>query len=222
MIRRAHTICSDKKSLDEEIAYLSDVFQRINGYPIRIIKNCLEKVDRKMKESESCPENGDPTTSSSETSSSEESEEERDNGRYILMPYAGKQGEKIMKNLQRKLPENVRPKIVYKGTKLSSHFPIKDKISKLHSSNLVYYYKSSDPFDEDDYTGETKVRLGKRIGEHCVKKDSSIYKNFTAKGKPPPSESEFSILAKNYPNRLKRRIAESLFAKEKMSNLNVQ
>ena len=53
-------------------------------------------------------------------------------------------------------------------------------------------------------------------------KESAIVKNFLSKVIPPPSEEEFSILATNYPNRLKRKIAESLFVKENKSTLNIQ
>ena len=44
------------------------------------------------------------------------------------MPYAGARGEKIMKKMTRKLPENVWPKVMYKGTKLSSFVSAKDKL----------------------------------------------------------------------------------------------
>ena len=77
--------------------------------------------------------------------------------------------------------------------------------------------------DRVDYIGETKCRFGKRIKEHQgVDKNSAIVSNVISKGLGPPENSEFSVLAKNYPNRLKRRIAESLFLKEKKSALNIQ
>ena len=141
---------------------------------------------------------------------------------YMIMPYAGKQGEKIMSKIVRKMPENVRPKIVYNGTKLSTFFSVKDKVKIEHQSNIIYYYKKET--DENiTYTGETKVRFGKRITEHQGRdKGSSIVGHFTKKGLPPPSPSEFRILARNYNNRLKRRIAESLFIKENKSTLNKQ
>ena len=53
-------------------------------------------------------------------------------------------------------------------------------------------------------------------------KSSAIVLDFREKGLPPPSPSEFTILGRNYNNRIKRRIAELLFVKEKKSNLNVQ
>ena len=78
------------------------------------------------------------------------------------MPYAETRGEKITKKITRKLPENVRPKVMYKGTKLSSVFSAKDKLDDHHCSNIVYYYQRND--DENvEYIGKTKVRFVKRI-----------------------------------------------------------
>ena len=86
---------------------------------------------------------------------------------------------------------------------------------------MIYYFKRKT--DENAYTGETKVRLGKRMKEHQRgDKNSAIVLDFQEKNLPPPSPSEFTILGRNYNNRIKRRIAESLIIKEKKSNLNVQ
>ena len=127
-----------------------------------------------------------------------------------------------MKKIANKMPESVRPKVVYNGTKLSTFFSAKDKVQKEHSSNIIYYYENKN--DENTaYIGETKCRFGKRIKEHQGSdKQSAIVINFQEKNLPPPSPSEFSILGRNYTNRLKRRIAESLFIKEKKTGLNIQ
>ena len=47
-------------------------------------------------------------------------------------------------------------------------------------------------------------------------------KNAIEKKIDPPMADKFSILARNYKNRMKRKIAESLFVKDKKSNLNMQ
>ena len=140
----------------------------------------------------------------------------------MIVPYAGKQGEKILTKIVKKMPETVRPKIVYNGTKLSTFFSAKDKVQKKHSSNIIYYYQSKHD-EETAYIGETRCRLGKRILEHQGwDKQSAIVINTNEKNLPPPSPSEFSIIGRNYANRLKRRIAESLYIKEKKSALNVK
>ena len=76
------------------------------------------------------------------------------------------------------MPEKLRPKIVYNDTKISSHFPVKDKIDIMHCSDAVYYYGSNAENIKDDYIGETKSRFGKRIKEHQGSdKESAIVKN---------------------------------------------
>ena len=92
---------------------------------------------------------------------------------HMIMPYAGTRGETILKKAIMKIPEKVRPKIIYKGTKLSTFSSVKDKIKMHHLSNIVYYYKSGKE-DHIDYIGETKCRFGKRINlsilrisQHC-------------------------------------------------------
>ena len=221
MLRRAHLVCSEEEDLKEEISFLTTVFRDINGYPQRVINNCLNKVRRKFLEPEPEPEpEPEQAPSTSEITTNEVPEKKQP---YIILPYMGEKGDKILKSLTRKIPDNVKPKVVYKGTKLATFFSAKDNIKKLHCSNLIYYYKGSGGDEKDDYTGETKVRLGKRIKQHIREdKESAIFKNFQDKNIDPPTQEDFSILGKNYTNRLKRRIAESLFLKENKSTLNIQ
>ena len=185
------------------------------GYPQRIIQQSKDKVKAKLAQQNTVELPNDDIPPN---------EEEIDEKRkpFMIMPYAGERGEKVMKKVMRKIPEDVRPRIVYTGTKLSSFFPVKDEIKDKYISNIVYYFDSASE-NNVDYTGETKCRWGKRIVEHQGRdKKSAIVINFQSKNLPPPQTGEFRILAKNYPNRLKRRIAESLYIKENKSSLNVQ
>ena len=113
--------------------------------------------------------------------------------------------------------------MVYKGTEIASFFSAKGKTDVLHCSNVVYYYKGSGGEQRDDYTGRTKCRLGKRIQQHQRDdEESAIFQNFNEKNIDPTDPTDFIILGKNYTNRVKRRIAESLFIKETKPKLNVQ
>ena len=215
IIRRAYVICTDETDLKEELSFVSEVFKSINGYPKRIIDQSQSKMKTKFARQESTEER-----------ENEEVNEETDNKErtqpFLVVPYAGERGEKIMKKLRNQLPEKFKPRIVYTGTKLSSFFQLKDKVPEKYCSNLVYYYNSQSE-ENTDYTGETKCRIGKRHKDHQgADPKSAIVLNFRKKGLPPPKPEEFTILARNYSNRLKRRIAESLFIKEKKSTLNVQ
>ena len=116
----------------------------------------------------------------------------------MVLPYAGDNGEKVTRRLKKKLPEKLRPRIVYNGTKMSSFFPVKDKINTLHCSNVVYHYKSSNEHHKDEHIGETKCRLGKRVNEHQGSdKESAIVKNAIEKKIDPLTADEFSILARD-------------------------
>ena len=215
MIRRAYVICSEEEDRKLELSFLSNTFHTINGYPWRVIQRSQEKMKEKFSPT-SISTNDTPEVETESTASEEKTQP------YMVMPYAGKQGEKIMSKIMKKMPDKVRPRIVYNGTKLSTFFSVKDKVQKEHCSNIIYYYKSK--LDENAaYTGETRCRFGKRIQQHRGSdKKSAIVLNYQEKGLPPPSPSEFSILGRNYSNRLKRRIAESLYIKENKSELNVQ
>ena len=211
MFKRAYAVCSEEVYLKEETEFLKKVFKDVNGYPTKIIDKCHNKVRMKMM----TPENNQEET---------RTEDEEDRKRpYVILPYMGEKGEKILKAMKRRIPEKIRPRTVYQGTKLSAFFSTKDKVDPMHCSNLVYYYKGSGTGEKDDYTGETKCRIGKRIHEHIrYDTESAIYKNYHQKNITPPTPSDFSVIGKNYENRLKRRIAESLFIKEKKSSLNIQ
>ena len=185
MIRRAYMICSDEEDLKEELTFIANTFQTINGYPSHIIKRSLDKMKTKMTTI-------DPPEDPDDNNSEEEKAQP-----FMIIPYAGKQGEKIMNKIARKMPESVRPQIVYNGTKLSTFFSTKDKVQKEHCSDLIYCYQNKD--DENTaYIGETKCRFEIRIKERQgTDKQSAIVVNFKEKNIPPPSPSEFTVLGRN-------------------------
>ena len=193
---------------------MTNVFKNINGYPQGVIDRCHRCVKDKMSNTGSEPPAEDQDAPN---------EEEEKKAPYVILPYMGEKGNKIISGLRKKIPEKIRPKIVYKGTKLSTFFSTKDKVKEMHCTKLVYYYKGSGGEERDDYVGETKCRMGKRTQQHQRSdKESAIYQNYTNRNIDPPDPKDFSILGKNYNNRTKRRIAESLFIKEIHPKLNVQ
>ena len=193
MIRRAYLICSEAEDLKAELSFISNTFHTINGYPWRIIQRSQDKMKDKFSPSVT-PTNDAPNEEAEVVDHAEGIETTEKMQPYMIMPYAGKQGEKIMSKITKKMPDEVRPRIVYKGTKLSTFFSAKDKVEKEHCSDIIYYYQSK--WDQSAaYTGETKCRFGKRIQEHRgTDKKSAIVLHCQEKGHPPPSPSEFSIL----------------------------
>ena len=85
----------------------------------------------------------------------------------ISLPYKGKQGENVIRSqrniLVKILQQDVEPKFIHTGTKLSAKFQIKDKTKDEHKPNLVYYTKCSEC--DESYVGETGRRLQDRV-EH--------------------------------------------------------
>ena len=86
-------------------------------------------------------------------------------------------------------------------------------------SSLVSNTSSS----EDDYIGETKRRRENRTGEHGGKdKNSEIFKHSCSTKHPKAKDKNFKVLATNYENRRKRKLAEAMFIRDLKPSLNIQ
>ena len=237
LIRRAFTICSTEELRKKEVSFLKKVFTLINGYPSRVVNRIVHEVQSKMTTESRSPVKSpadpnvnspvNPYVSSPVTDSVTGNNKEEVYNPFICLPYKGAKGEEIVKSfrnvLRRVLPNNVRPRIIYKGTKLGSCFRIKDKILEQHETNLVYKFPSSGVLNETTkYVGETKVRYGTRKYEHChTDQASSIYKHKTAEN-INVTESDFQILDKGFSRTVDRKLAEALYIKELDPILNRQ
>ena len=221
LFRRAFLVCSTDTALKKEIQYLKGVFTKTNGYPSKVVHNILEEVRRKWVETAQTAQSVAPPNEQIGDAKPLESTP------YICLPYKGLQGEKVVrelrKNLRSILPDKVKPRFIYKGTKLGSFFAIKDKVERIHQTNLIYGYIPVDQISlKEGYIGQTKVRFGKRTEEHAHDdKGSAVYKNSQAKNLVV-SHDNFQILEKGFPKLLDRRIAESLYVKEHQPRLNEQ
>ena len=138
---------------------------------------------------------------------------------FIILPYKGKDGERVLSSfrdaLKDALPENIVPRFAYKGRKIGSLFRLKDKIPVEHQSDCIYEYK-------DLYVGETGVRYGERTHEHCeTDKKSAVFK-YCRRNRIKATKEDFLILDSGYPNKLSRKLAEALYIKELKPVLNQQ
>ena len=141
----------------------------------------------------------------------------------IIIPYKGKEGDKIMAQFRnavaKALPPNIKPQIAYQGKKIGSFFKVKDSIPVEHQSNCVYAYK---PNGATKYVGETKVRFETRQYEHeNTDKKSAIYR-FKHQNGVEITAGDYEILDKGYPNTVKRKLAEAMYIKELEPELNEQ
>ena len=229
LFRRAFLVSSTDESLKIEIDYLKQVFTKINEYPKTVVENTLKCVRDKVSEEmrTTAGNDVDLNVNTVETANEGLSRSPLPTYPHIILPYKGFKGEQIIKNfknvLSSFLPENVIPRFIFKGQKLGSFFPLKDKIDERHKSGVIYGYQiPNDNTNAYHYIGETSVRLETRIHEHTrTDKNSAIYKhaqenNYTA------SQSDFSVLAQGYNKWLDRKLCESLFIKDNKPILNAQ
>ena len=228
LFRRAFLVSSSDTNLKNEIDYLKNIFIKINKYPIIVVKNTLKLVKNKIsKERAALAVDGNAPATMDLVTSVTDDDAPSTTHPHIILPYKGYKGENIIKNLKKllssSLPKHVIPRYIYKGRKLGSFFPIKDKVTDIHKSDLVYGYRIPDTrTDSYDYIGESKVRHETRIYEHSyTDKNSSIYKhsqdnNYVA------SPSNFCILASGYDSWIDRRLCEALFVRDYKPTLNVQ
>ena len=113
--RRAYFICTEESDLKDEIALLIKVFKDINGYPQRIIEKCHNKIKGEVSKSKETTKattttitTTTPTTTetataiASATTTKAITEDEKDEARQplIVIPYAGRQGEKVLNKLK--------------------------------------------------------------------------------------------------------------------------
>ena len=226
LFRRAFLVSSDENRLKLEIEFLKQVFVKINKYPKNVVENTLRLVKEKIaKENEVSMQTGGSNSCIQVVAPSSASVDSVHP--HIILPYKGSKGVALIKSFKKCLSENlsemVIPRFIFKGKKLGSFFPIKDKIDSKHLSGIIYGFNV--PVLDDDkyhYIGETKVRHETRMYQHTYSdKNSAVYQhsheqNYIA------DTSNFTILAKGYPNWIDRRICEALFVKDHKPFLNRQ
>ena len=224
IIRRAYEICSTKEALVSELNFILKIFTEINGYPYKLVQNMLVKFENTFKT------DGLVTSKEEALSENNNTTDQNNNTPMCILnvPYRGKKGESMMKSftktLDKSLPKEINYRIVNTGTKLSRHFSLKDKVDEKHLSNYVYSYECSKKVKcKDNYVGETGRRKIKRIREHAGNdKNSAIYKHSKMNKHTIVKEEDFHVLAANYPNRRKRKLAESMFIRDLKPTLNKQ
>ena len=227
LIRRAFTICSTEEFRNRELAFLKKIFSEKNGFPSRVVHDCIHNVKQKMEEENNPPPVTDVTEQTNDDNRDTRNAVNRDavieSKPMICLPYKGKEGDKIISQfrdaMSRALPPSIKPQFAYKGKKLGSYFKLKDQVPTEHQSDCIYSFK---PKGSTKYVGETKVRFGTRRYEHCnTDKKSAIYK-FKQENRIQISDEDFEIIDRGYTNTVKRKLAEALFIKELNPVLNEQ
>ena len=120
LVQRAHLICSTEDLLKTELNHIQKAFLEINDFPLWVTKQIFAEAEQKYKH-----QNIDDKDSNVINLESE-------NRRHLLvLPYQGEQGSRLVKSLKRSitklLPEATQLEFGFTGSKLSTHFQIKDK-----------------------------------------------------------------------------------------------
>ena len=100
-----------------------------------------------------------------------------ENEQLLMLPYKGKVRETALKSLRNTLksviPANNTCKIIYNGTRLTSKFNIKGKISKEHKNDLIYKAQCPDLNCDETYIGEIGRIFSECIIDHSCRDDKS-------------------------------------------------
>ena len=191
------------------------MFTTTNGYPQNLVTSVFRKVKQNIEETP-------------QTEEEDLNDQSSDPEVFMLkLPYAGEAGESIIKSLKstlrRNLPNNQECRIIQTGTKLSKRFNIKDKVAGKHLCNFIYHHKCKNKKCKEDYIGETARRRNVRTTEHGGKdKQSWVFKHSSSTKHPRAKDENFTILATNYENKRKRKLAEAMYIRDMKPSLNKQ
>ena len=214
LIKRAYRISSTESALSQELDHLKKAFVEINQYPKKLIEQTIASEKEyygKNKDQKNNKENDDKDTIT------------------LNLPYAGENGENIIKKLKKDVTnalrktDGIKTRVVYKAKKLSERFPIKDKTELKHLHNVVYHVKCPNEKCKSEYIGQTRCRVGKRATEHNkTDKNSHILKHSEKTKHRRAWLKDFKVRGQGYQSNFKRKISESLFVREIKPDLNVQ
>ena len=215
LITTAYMINANDSYLKLELKHLRKVFHGRNEYP----RWFITKVMNEMKRSNMPREHFQGIN-------------ENENGviskRTLILPYAGEKGcsmvRSLEKHLKRSLRNNVKPNIVFTGTKLSSNFNVKNPAPFTQKHDVIYSSVCATERCNEDYVGECARRLYERVKDHNGRDHSShLVKHAVETSRLPGDTANFEVIGSGYRNNARcRKIAEALLIKKLKPTLNIQ
>ena len=224
LVERAYTVCSTKDFLDKELKYLQKVFHENNDYPNYVIKQILQQSYDEHREQKLDMAN----TNLKLNDVVEKRNGNEENQHLLLVPYQGKKRDFGIKSMKKRmktlLATNIRTKLAFTGSKLSTCFQVKDKTKFEHNHDIVYHGICPETDCSENYIGETAWRISERVKDHAGKDvHSHLFKHAVESGHKVLDVTNYSIIGKGYGNNIKKRkIAEALLIKEIKPTLNRQ
>ena len=109
-----------------ELNHIQKAFPEINDFPLWVIKQIFAEEEQKNKHQNINNHNSSVINTESGNKS-----------QLLVLPHQGEQGSRLVKSLKRSitklLPETTQLEIGFTGSKLSTHFQIKDKTKFEHN-----------------------------------------------------------------------------------------
>ena len=202
--------------MQEELYHIEKCFSEITGYPKWILKDISHSFIISDDKNHNDSNNNLDTNTVVKTVHT------------LKLPFKYEEGTNLIKSIKttsrKALPENHDVRIVLTGTKLNSHFNIKDETNKQHKHDRVYLSSCPSSTCNDCYIGEKGRRLSERVLDHSGKDTKSHFlrHSFIAIHETVDI-GHFQILNRGYNNnKNKRRVSEALFVKQYRPTLNVQ
>ena len=158
LIYRCKTICSNSNLFNGQIQYVTKLMAW-NDFPLRVRHSLCNKF-RKETKKENRAEVEKPTL-------------------WLNLPFLGKNGHFLVRNLERKLHKSLgdfKLRMVYRTNKLSMFCSNKDRLDPIKKANVVYCFTC--PGCAKKYIGKTERNLITRVEEHARGKkvdDSAIH-----------------------------------------------
>ena len=153
-------------------------------------------------------------------------ENEEDQTIYINLPFAGPNGDTLVKKLRQQITmksNKLKILVTYTPKKLGSEFAVKDKTKVESLHNVSYHVTCGNKKCRSCYVGQTKCRIIKRTLQHNSKDNASHVLVHSKKTKHRRvSLKNVKILGRGCKSDFKRRISESLFIKQLKPDLNKQ
>ena len=164
LIRRAYTVCSNDNLLQKELHYIETCFTESNGCPKRLLKQTLDSFKNNNK-------NHNKNINNEYHNDTNLNRLSDKIVHTLKLPYGGDHGVNLIKSVKtatkKLLPDKHDVRIILTGTKLGSHFNIKDDTSKQHKHDSVYLSRCLSTDCTDSYIRETARRLSERVMDHA-------------------------------------------------------
>ena len=150
--------------MQEELHHIETCFTQFNGYPKWLLKQTQDSFKNNNK-------NHNKNINNQKHNDTNLNRLSDKIAHTLKLPYKGDHGINLIKSIKtstkNSLPDKHYVRIILTGTKLSSHFNIKDDTNKQRKHDLVYFSRCPSTDCTDSYIGETARRLSERVMDHA-------------------------------------------------------